>query len=88
MMQHWAVNVLVRHAAKPQRPPFQVWKMADRISADRDEGAFNRAKLIQVLDGEELRANEHIEREERSAQYGKRELSAFRRYLPLLSLRK
>src|SRR4029077_13197374 len=39
------IDVAVRHAAKPTRPPLQVRKMIDRIAADRDEGAFDRAEL-------------------------------------------
>jgi hypothetical protein len=69
-MQDGTIHVLIGHAAKPQRPPFQISKVIDRVPADRDERAFDRAELIQVFGGEELGADEHIERQERGAQQG------------------
>lgn len=62
--------------------------MIDGVAADRNEGAFDRSHLVQVLDRKQFAADPNVEREQQCAQYSEWEPPVFDRYLPLLNLRK
>ena len=69
-MKDGAVDILVRHAAEPGRPPGDIAKILDGVAGDGDEGALDGVHLIQIFGEEQLVADKRVQREEQSGDAG------------------